>query len=266
MNKDYLYHYTGLTNLEKILTGEHVVRLMATRYGFFSDKLEFVWAQSHIEPHLPSIAEKAGMTYDPEHKVHAYVTSLSNLEDNLNMWRLYGHDGMGISLIFDKEKLEEHVRNNVTGQFIAAMPVSYANDDNLSKVITDTCKLYVDNYGSVNDICNDVCEAMAFVKSENYRSESEYRLARFVYDGFYANVDKNTNQPITEDFDEYPNDIRFRTRGEELVPYMEIELPIELLTGIYVGYDCDFERTKKAIELYCTAHNYDVEIKKSLIK
>lgn len=264
MNKDYLYHYTGLANLEKILTDKHV-SLMATRYGFFSDKLEFVWALSHIKPYLPGIAEQAGMTHDSEHKVHAYVASLSTLEDNLNMWRLYGHDGMGISLIFDREKLEEYVRNKVTDQFIAAMPVFYANDDNLSKVITDTYKLFVDNYGSVNDICNDVCEAMAFVKSENYRSESEYRLARFAYDGFYANVDKNTNQPITEDFDEYPNDIRFRTRGEELVPYMEIELPKELLTGIYVGYRCDFERTKKAIEL-CTAHNYNVEIKKSLIK
>ena len=36
-------------------------------------------------------------------------------------------------------------------------------------------------------------------------------------------------------------------RGSELVPFIEVPFPVEMLKAIVVGYGLDFERTKKGI-------------------
>lgn len=267
MSNDYLFHYTGLENIDKILKDDGV-SLMATRYGFFSDKLEYVWAKEHILPHLPSIAEQCDNVYAPEHQVHPYVASLSNLEDNLNMWRLYGNDGKGVSLVFDKALLDKFVYDrNSEVLNIVAMSVTYTDEDNILKTIADTYNKFAEEYGSVNNIADDFLSTAAFIKHKSYAMESEYRLVRFAYDGSGAKYNPEDPEPCKiTDYDEMPDGIMFRTRNGEIVPYMEIKLPKKLLKGICVGYGCDFKTTQKALDLYCLTHNYDVEITKSLIK
>ena len=56
-------------------------------------------------------------------------------------------------------------------------------------------------------------------------------------------------------------------RGSELVPFIEVPFPIEILKAIVVGYGLDFEKAKKGItkifEQYGKAYQ-NVQIKKSI--
>ena len=253
-------HYTALPNLSNILTDDGV-QLWATRYGFFSDKREFVWAKEKIFPKLEEIAQQNEEVFDPEHRVHPYILSFSELEDDMNMWRLYANDGKGVCLIFDREEIE-----NLQDPNICSMSVVYANERNLEQQIELACRVFRQSY-VYDRMVDNYHEVSAFIKHEDYDQEYEFRLAMFIYDGFTASYDPAVPDKCRiTDFEELPDGpILFRAREDMLVPYVNILLPKTALKGIYIGYNCDDNNADKAIELLLQQRGYDIKPTKSSI-
>lgn len=254
-------HYTALPSLDSILT-DTGVKLRATRYGFFSDKQEFVWAKEKIYPKLKDIATQNGEMFEPDHQVHPYILSFSELEDDLNMWRLYANEGKGVCLIFDRAEIERMQSGNT-----CAMSVVYANEQNLLRQIEHTKQIYHQCIPNA-DVVDDYRELPAFIKKEEYGVEQEFRLAKYLYDGLTAEYDPEMPDNCRiKAVDEIPDTlIKFRTRGDMLVPYIEIVLPKVALKGVCIGYDCDGCSVEKVVELMLLQHGYkDVEITQSLI-
>ena len=214
-----VFHYTSLTSLDTILK-EDGVKLWATRYGFLNDKREFVWANQVIKPELEKIAKQNGETYDPEHQVHPYIVSFCDAEDDLTMWRLYGNDGKGVCLTFDINEMDIRFEN-----FMAHMSVVYANENNIRESIELAHNIYQQDYANTR-IADNYREVSAFVKHKDYEIEQEYRIVKFVCDGFSCKYD-STKKDFCKinDFTECSEDIKFRIRGNVLVPYMELTFP-----------------------------------------
>ena len=253
--KSAVYHYTALTNLKDILTIDGV-KLWATRYGFFNDKQEFVWAQNKILPELEKIAQHNTETFDPEHFVHPYIVSFTKSEDDLNMWRLYANDGKGVSLLFDQDEMQVCAEN-----LMGIMNVVYANEHSLRQKIEAAHNEYTEKYANER-LADDYREVPAFIKHESYESEQEIRLVKFACDGFAFD---GKSGRIT-DYDEEATNVKFRTRDDILIPYMEIMLPKTSLKEIIIGYNCDYESAKKSIELLLQQRSYQITIKQSSIK
>lgn len=269
-----VYHYTNLSNINSILTKEGI-KLWATRYGYFDDKSEYVWAKKHIFRHLRKTSNMTEEEFDYEYEniTHPYVVSLTFLEDNLNMWRLYGNNGEGISLVFDIDRIEEYCKSetekilrNVNGQDMSCLSTSYTNEEKLKQAIYNTYKLYARAKGNLIDDLNnldDLSEVVAFIKKDDYEIEDEYRICRFSHHGFTCSP--KDGDCVIKDYNEMIDDVKLRVRGKQLIPYVEIVLPKDTLKGIYIGYECDFEKTKTALELFLQNVGYSIEIKKSLI-
>ncbi|MDE6012204.1 MAG: DUF2971 domain-containing protein [Prevotella sp.] len=253
-----VYHYTALTNLENILR-EDGVKLWATRYGFLNDKREFVWANQVIQPELEKIAKQNGEVFDPERRVHPYILSFCDVENDPVMWRLYGNDGAGVCLTFDINEMGIHKE-----KMMAHMAVVYTNESNLREAIESAHRIYQQEDANVK-FADDYREVAAFIKHKDYEIEQEYRVVKFVGDGFCSEYDptKESNCEIKDL--EYSEEIKFRPRGNMLIPYVEIMLPKTSLKEVHIGYNCNYKSTKRAIELLSDLRGYNIRITKSSI-
>lgn len=249
-----VYHYTALASLDTILTKDGV-KLWATRYGFLNDKREFVWANQVIQPELKKIAEQNGEVFDSEHRVHPYTVSFAELENDMTMWRLYGNDGKGVCLSFDINEMDIRPENSM-----AHMAVVYTDEKNIRETIELAHRIYQQEYANER-IADNYREIATFIKHKDYEAEKEYRVVKFVYDGF--SIDGATG--LIKDYDEFSDEVEFRKRGDTLVPYIELTFPKASLRRIYIGYDCNYESVKQSIELLTNLRGYDVEITKPSI-
>lgn len=254
-----IYHYTALTNLGSILQ-EDGVKLWATRYGFLNDKREFVWANQVIQPELEKIAKQNGEVFDPEHKVHPYILSFCDMGNDPVMWRLYGNDGEGISLTFDINEMNIRPEN-----MMAHMAVVYTNESNLREAIESAHRIYQQEDSNAR-LADDYREVAAFIKHKDYEIEQEYRVVKFVGDGFCSEYDPTIESNCKmNDFTEDSKEIKFRPRGNALIPYVEITLPKTSLKEIRIGYNYDYESVKQSIELLSNLRGYNIRITKSSI-
>ena len=251
-------HYTALSNLGSILTRDGI-KFWATRYGFLDDRLEFIWANQVIIPKLRSIAETYGEIFDPKHSLHPYIVSFTDLEDDLTMWRLFGNNGKGVCLSLDMNEID--IRKGA----VAHMTVVYADESNIMDRIECAHRIYQKDYAN-ESVAEEYREIAAFIKHDNYEVENEYRLVKFVAEGFTMTYNPAKKDLCKrKDFKELSDEIKFRQRGDMLIPYIEITLPCKALKRITIGNDCDYEQAKAAIELLADLHGYDVEIIRSSI-
>lgn len=117
-----LYHYTSIEALynmleKSILTDEETnikyLNLWATHIEYLNDETERKLFINMLIEETIIYSKKQGITlsYDQIKKIEtlcnidAYIISLSELQDDLNMWRGYGGNGVGVNLEFDFHKL-----------------------------------------------------------------------------------------------------------------------------------------------------------------
>ncbi|WP_339870243.1 DUF2971 domain-containing protein [uncultured Algoriphagus sp.] len=239
MTGELLYHYTSIESLHKILLGdgENIV-LRATHANFMNDPDEFEFANKIITKTLleyeseNSVLEKksdnlfgkggifGSFAYLPG---EPFILSLSEHQDDLSMWRAYGHDGNGVCIGLDKEMLK-----------------SYSEDPEVINTTLLECeyrkeivenhfrKYWINNYndfkieksedGRITTGFNDGSIFFSMpkygfsAKSPSYGSEAEWRLC--------TNEGKN---------------YQFRTKGNLFVPFIEHKFRKEILKKIVIG-------------------------------
>lgn len=132
-------HYSSLDALSTILQEDYLT-LWATRYGYLADKKEFVWARDAISKILPETAQKLGLEYDENYKVHPYILSLTNALDDRYMWQHYGNNCKGAMLILDRVSIFDHCNtySEKTSTFRTCMDVVYSSDKNLPENVLKT--------------------------------------------------------------------------------------------------------------------------------
>lgn len=150
-----------------------------------------------------------------------FITSFSSCQDNLNMWGMYAANGNGCALAFDFDELSKGYEIMIKctyGKDEAKQ--SFNNFYNLTQTGVFTsflgAKLSKEeeeaNRNALAD--NSIITTCLGAKNEAYRYESETRGV------VYCNDSKH---------------IRFRTRNNYIIPYIEISLPKNALKEIVIG-------------------------------
>ncbi len=248
-----IFHYTSIASLDGIVR-EDSICLRATHYQHLNDKIEVVWCQESLRELCDELKDISDEDFQLYHST-PYIISFCNTNDDFNMWRLYGNDGNGIMLCFDHELLQAVSKNKAE---TSLGKVLYSNNENRKEKYQQASQIY--DIQTVNDPVEDRFAACAFVKKDSYQIENEERFVIIKDQGIFF----QNGEFITA---ESKNGIKHRMRGSELVPFIEVPFPIEILKAIVVGYGLDFEKAKKGItkifEQYGKAYQ-NVQIKKSI--
>lgn len=153
-----VYHYTSLAGLHAILTSQ---QLRLTALPGLNDREETSKETGSIIKHLKN----------PYHLNHIealnnrYVFSCSELEDDLNQWRLYGDDGMGACV-------ELTLENEVPRGFFIGN-VRY--DNNFFESLTSVMRKIFKATGGIL-VFNRLSVWLYFLKSSMWKNEREVRI------------------------------------------------------------------------------------------
>lgn len=169
-----------------------------------------------------------------DHSHTPFVISFSGNRDDLTMWALYGDGGHGVVLKFNNEMTSyPSTINGVT----KPENVYYGKGSDRIQLIFQiynkglrelrTCKSEKQKKEcrekTVSKLYTHICP---FIKTESYQNEKESRLS-------YYDVQSHL--------------IKFRTRNKNIIPYIEVPIPVKYLEEIIIGPCCNFELTQSSI-------------------
>lgn len=228
-----IYHYTSIASLDGIVRNDGIY-LRATHYQHLNDKIEVAWCQESLRELCDELKNMTDEDFQLYYNT-PYIISFCNKDDDFNMWRLYGDNGKGIMFCFAYEPLLNISKDRSETSF---GKVLYSNNEDRREKYEQALNAY--DIVTVNDPVEDKFAACSYVKKDLYQIENEER--------FVVLKEKDTSfqdgELIVVDS---KNGIKHRMRGSELVPYVEVRFPMEMLKAIVVGYDLDFEKTKDGI-------------------
>ena len=228
-----IYHYTTTASLDGIIRND-AIYLRATHYQHLNDKDEIIWSRDFLKDICDDLKDMSDSDFQLYENT-PYIISFCCLYDDFNMWRLYGDNGKGIILCFDYKMIQEISKSRPE---TALGKVIYSSDEERK----EKYKQALDNYDiiTINDPVEDMFAACVFVKKDSYKIECEERFAVI--------LDKDINIQNGEIIkSESKKEVKYRMRGGELVPFVELKFPIEILKKIVIGYELNFEQVKDGI-------------------
>ena len=233
-----LYHYTSIevffSMLQKYIirnqeTHVNYLQFWATHILCLNDPSEMAIYRQPFEEQM----QNASSPYNSQSTIediaafyrmcsNYYIISLSELQDDINMWRCYGGDGLGVAIGFDFEKVEPINQSYENNRFIMEqvyMPTKceYVSPSDLiidSSVIEDVNKSMCSG-----DTLSQVASILEFHrkyinrKHNAYAAEKEWRL-----------IVHNGNPPL------------FNLKNGKIINrYVLHDIPISAITNIIMG-------------------------------
>lgn len=267
MNSQYLYHYTNLNTLMKVIeTGI----LWATDYRFLNDSSELDYAIKTIKNHaidldadhtlfsetlasygigdsetfLTTVSKLSSIDVLP-----AFITSFSEKGDLLSQWRGYSQFGQGVSIEFDREKLSESFYKNDNPMFSkfgkCLYDVRTVHEQFQTKAIATMANLH--KTPDLEYLHNFIfSQWLPFIKNPAFEEEIEWRAVIF----------KPANWQVF-----------YRMGVYSLIPYYEIKLPdiSQLITKVILGPTPHPELSRISLESFLHKFNPRIQVQQSKI-
>lgn len=258
--QNILYHYTSLEVLKCMFdnySNEHqYLTFWATNCAYMNDPREISEGIDLIKDALydiecPALRQRASVIIEND-KIKdallitsplmktgvAYAISFSENSDNINMWRMYGNEGKGIALGFDRNKIivddcsfDFCFYNNDKERESLLEEIRKAFETILVKIGTAPYGISQRNYDYLR--CLDAISMFApRIKNAAYDYEKESRLVTYC------------KKP------------EFRVSNGILIPYTTLQIPVEALESIILGPDCD-SRNIDSLRLFLLSKGID---------
>jgi len=179
------------------------------------------------------------------------VENENDQDEDLFMWSMYGDSGRGIRLGFDTH-IAPTIKNGQNSG-VLTFPVCY-DDDMIDKELypivlqqiedfcnrTETIKESKDIiWEKIIEIASLYTLFCSLIKSPKYKQENEWRV-------------------ITHSHNNKMSNVKIRTRGALVIPYVEMLVPIKYLREIIIGPCCDNVLQKRNIELALKLYDIDI--------
>lgn len=262
-----LYHYTSVD----ALFGGIIVKnnpepgkeicLWATNCRYMNDPKEFSTGIRLAHEMLDIPSNESIQAASEQIKEYIYIISFSSAGDFLPMWGMYGQNGHGLALGFDTAVLKT---------FFSLFRCAYATEENKKWIKERISELtYVPNdwwkHLEEEDIVSKIFESFgeqlvvyillwALGKHPAYEYEKEKRAI------FHIKKDAHDSSESDKEA------IKYRLRGNLIVPYIELYLPKSALKEIWIGPTNDMERATKSLKTYLDHMGFnEVEIKQSKV-
>ena len=214
-----LYHYTSLETLFAIINNINnddpnnvYFTLRATHASFLNDDTEGKL--------LPNVLHDLGVTDSSllilqSLQGYPFVCSLSELDDDLNMWRCYANDGKGVAIGLNYSELKSILNDKLT-------KIEYASHDELKKrLISGGIKqmLHAEDKLPLSRL---LYEALSY-KHPSFSAEKEWRIYKyFIENGF-------------------------RISNGQIIPFLELHISVSAMETILLGPKCEFEKNRFSI-------------------
>ena len=216
-----LYHYTTIETLHAIVSNikaehEESIRfsLWATHAGFLNDLTEgqlLAKALKRLGVHEGILNTLIGMQGYP------FVISLSELDDDLNMWRCYANQGKGVAIGLDKEVIEDAIKHQNGNHVVDFGICNYYSEEELVEYLRKNGVESMIKDKNLLPLSKLLSEALLF-KNKSFEAEKEWRIYSNYLESGYRVVDNL------------------------IVPYYKVLLPIEAMTSVTFGPRCDYEK------------------------
>lgn len=228
---DLVFHYTNLSALIGIIENQS---LWATHLYFLNDRNEYKHGMDIVKEVVESIKTEENksilhaisVVLDDVSKVDKYVICFSKNGDSLSQWRAYGNNGNGVSIGFNRKKLESVLLGNNSYRYII-----YDKEKQIAAVkliITEAANFFLpkkEKYKWPNEsyyywlvgycVSNVLNFIIANYKDPAFEEEKEYRIECKQF--------HNMLNTKAERFDVY-----HRTNEKIIIPYTKIYTkPIE---------------------------------------
>lgn len=223
-----LYHYTTIETLRAIFDkdkikaeNEECIRfsLWATHAGFLNDLTE----GQMLANALKRIGAPAGLLNTLISMLgYPFVVSLSELDDDLNMWRCYANQGKGVAIGLEKEVIEDAMKHQFWSNVADFGMCNYYTEEELAEFLksNDVESMLKDN--NIKSLSKLLSDALLF-KNKSFEAEKEWRI--------YANY-------VESDF---------RLADNLTIPYYKVFLPIEAMASVTFGPKCDYVKNSFSV-------------------
>lgn len=243
-NVALLYHYTTINALfdgiivKKPLLNKEIC-LWATNCQYMNDPTEI---------DVGNIFNKELFQYDTYEadniKDDSFIISLSQNVDFLPMWSMYGMNGSGIMIGFDRLMLEQ------------------TENTHLLRII------YLTEKGK--ELFRKIKEEIYSLKKENEYDNEIFLLERFLRLSIFVGTKEPSYEYEQEArirvYNKSDSNIKYRLKGNLIVPYVEQYYPKSALKEIWIGPTNDMERATQSLQTYLDHIGFhEVEIKQSKV-
>lgn len=225
-----LYHYTDVNAVKSILENR---KLWLTDIRFLNDSSEFhdgiayfrkalkspkkglfsnpKYADEAIEYLANSLSEKVGFRLAEE---PLFTCSFSRSDDLLSQWRAYG----AYAVEFDEHLLLESLEKLVECRYVDDDKTNIASHE-LTNAISKVSRSMERHNGCLGEDAIDalihLVNVAASFKNHGFHEERELRVIRTI--------------------DSREESIRFRAKGNRLIPYIEVEISLDCIKSICLG-------------------------------
>lgn len=284
-NTKKIYHYTTIQAFFNGIVTKEDICLWATNAQYLNDPTElvgfkiiqFLLDREYSKVILQKMFKSTADGY--------FVTSFSSHSDNLPMWSMYGANGTGISLGFDRKKIESNIEDAIVKCYyvqedsIIKTVFGVENVDELDKFLIpqtqNPTKKEILTYFTKSIF--DIFVLIYLAKNQYYKYENEIRLITNLKSiniedystpesikKLYSRLLKNEfNIEILE---EERKRIKYRIKNNHIVPYIEHHLPKETLSEIIIGPNNNMDLSEKSLRTYLDHLGYEhVKIKRSKV-
>ena len=282
-NTKTIYHYTTTPALFNGILTEKDICLWATNVQYLNDPseffgfkiIQFLLEKDYSKENLQEFFKVTADNY--------FVTSFSKHSDYLPMWSMYGANGTGISLGFDREKIEKNSDSGIANCY-------YIKNEKILKTVFGVEK--IDEIGNffypqtsnpskievLSYFTRKILNLFIFIflaKNQSYKYEKELRLITNLR--VFRIEDCNTTEGITnlvtqltknpldlKILEEETQKIKYRTKNNLIIPYIEHHFPKEALKEIIIGPTNQMDLSEQSIQTYLDHLGYGhVKIKRS---
>lgn len=289
-------HYTSAEAFLSIISHfeNQELTFWASNVYYMNDPKEMVCLYEEIQRVLPKVEKDLGYADMPLSKVqfpvriegdkilstekllfdlfynriykNFYVMSFSNQIDTLPMWSLYGNNGGGICLVFDRERINKFLfveLNGKRGDAKKLVDVIYNLEED--KTYRTIKELYMNIVNDKSKKYNSFVERKLWlmiqvltlfsgeVKDSAYEYEKEVRLIDHIIDKKDL-LDiplpwEDLKTTTTETIEEYIKRPQIRCKDGRLIPYKEFKLPVDALISIIVGPSTNIQQQINALKI-----------------
>lgn len=226
MEPDILYHYTSLdalyaiiSNIKSVSGEDAYFTLRATHASFLNDLNE-----GRL---LPEALKELGLSEDILWNAqliqgYPFVLSLSELRNDLNMWRCYADDGKGVSIGLKKSVLENPYPYPKIGELVKCQ---YITKEKLKQHLKTKGVEELIRTNDFTPLARLIQKGLLTYKDSAFEAEREWRINVLGVESNY----------------------RINNEAGLIIPYSEIKLPVTAIKSITIGPKSDYERNKFAV-------------------
>ena len=183
-----------------------------------------------------------------------YLASFAMAKDCLPMWRSYGSEGSGVSIGLDASVF---AKNGVS------LDECIYDSMKIKSIVRSLCKKAKELGHSATDedmrLFNNFVYRLSFLaKNDHFAYEREYRICSYFEK--YTNHNSASFNNGTQSFE-----VHFECKGNRIVSYIEIELPIDVVKEIWIGPTNNMESASRSLSMWLESMKLEkrIQIKKS---